>query len=304
VKKLSLFLGLLGIFSSSQLAHATGEAASDAVATPDAAAAPAALATEPAPLPDSSSEPRLPAARAPHVIWAAPGTAPIRRSWDPPTVASPARSKGIRGVRILVGLERASSIAGYSSSSSPEEGADVVTHGVEASVIGEAAQEPFTPLVLPRLGFDARVTEVVSAGLSFSYAAHSAEQSSGGTKQILPSSESLLLGPRLGWWRPLSDHIALWLRGGPTWAQRASSEPTSQPGQRLIFTQRQWAVSLEPQLLIMPIPHVAVSFGAAFDIGVTGQNQSTYRGGPARPQVSLPTTTSTYGLTAGLLALF
>jgi hypothetical protein len=171
-------------------------------------------------------------------------------------------------------------------------------------VIGEAAQEPFTPLVLPRLGFDARVTEAVSAGLSFSYAAHSAERSADATKQSLPSSESVLLGPRLGWWKPLSDHVALWLRGGPTWALRASSEPTSEPGERLIFTERQWALSLEPQLLIMPVAHVAVSFGAAFDIGVTGENHSTYRGGAVRNDVSLPTTTSTYGLTAGLLALF
>jgi hypothetical protein len=157
-------------------------------------------ATESAPLPDPSPEPQPPTAHGPHVNWAVPGTAPIRRSWNPPAVASPAPLKplGIRNVRILVGLERASSIAGYYSSSRPEHGPDVVTHGVEASVIGEAAQEPLAPLVFAAPGLR-RAGHGGGLGRTFVQLRRTQRRASAGdTKQSLPSSESVLLWTAAG----------------------------------------------------------------------------------------------------------
>jgi hypothetical protein len=206
-------------------------------------------------------------------------------------------------VRLLVGLERASSVAGYRSTSMPR-GAEVVTRGVEASIVGDPKQEAFTPLLLPRLSLDTRWPNGVSLGVAFSYAARSSERSRDERQNTLRSSESALLGPRIGWLKPLSNEVAVWLRGGPTWALRASSEPGSVLGERRIFTERQWAMSLEPQLVVMPYPHWGLSLGAAFDLGFDGEAKVTYRGGAEPGSSRVREIVSTYGVTAGLLGLF
>lgn len=238
------------------------------------------------------------------VIWAAPGEVPPPPQRGLP-VAEPTPRKrrfNVAKVRWLVGLERASSIAGYRSSTSVGQDSEVIT-GVEASLVGDVNQEAFTPLVMPRLSLDARWANGFSLGAVLSYAARSAQRSSD-VQDTLPSSESALLGPRVGWLRPLSNNVALWLRGGPTWAYRASSDPTSEPGERRTLTEWQWAISLEPQLVVMPWPHLGLSLGGAFDLGVDGENELAYRGGPFPETSRMRETVSTYGITAGLLALF
>jgi hypothetical protein len=240
------------------------------------------------------------------VIWAAPGEAPPPPHLSLP-VEEPAPRKrrfNVARVRWLVGLERASSIAGYRSSASVGGDSEVITRGIEASIVGDVNQQAFTPLVMPRLSLDARWANGFSLGAVLSYAARSAEQNSDGLDDPLPSSESALLGPRIGWLKPLSNNVAVWLRGGPTWAYRASSDPTSEPGERRTFTERQWAISLEPQLVVMPWPHLGLSLGAALDLGVDGENELAYRGGPFPETSRVRETVSTYGITAGLLALF
>jgi hypothetical protein len=159
-------------------------------------------------------------------------------------------------------------------------------------------------LLLPRLSLDRRWANGLSLGFVLSYAARSAERTTEDAPDTLRASESALLGPRIGWLKPLSSNVALWLRGGPTWALRASSEPTSESGERRNAVEQQWALSLEPQLLVMPWRHVGLSLGAAFDVGVDGVNEVRHRGG-SQPETSrIHQTVSTYGVTAGLLALF
>lgn len=249
------------------------------------------------------SPPERPGAR---VIWAAPGQAPERPRPAVSSESEPPRPHrfGVGDVRWLVGIERASSIVGYSSMADTDHGSEIVTNGVEASIIGHVNQDSFTPLVMPRLNLDARWASGFSLGLVLSYATRSAEQRVDGLKEPLPSSEAALVGPRVGWLKPLTSHVAIWLRGGPTWARRAVSGPTSEPGERRTAIDQQWALSLEPQLVVMPWRHLGLSLGAAFDVGFDGESNVTYSGGRQPDLGPLRATVSTYGVTAGLLALF
>jgi len=206
--------------------------------------------------------------------------------------------------KLLIGLERASSIANYRISVSPLEGSDTVTSGVEASIVGSTEREAPTPLLMPRLSLDTRLTDIVSLGLSFSYAAHSAERSSATERQSMPASESLLIGPRLGWFRPMTNKVVLWLRGGPTLARRASSTSTNDPSQERTITEQQWALSFEPQVLLMPLSHIGFSLGAAIDLGVTGEARLSDSGGAIQRLSRTAMVASTYGFTAGLVAMF
>ncbi len=204
-------------------------------------------------------------------------------------------------MRWLVGLERASSFAGYRSTVSQNDG-DLVTSGVEASIVGSSNQEAFSPLVLPRLALDRRWANGFSFGAVLSYAARSGERSGDGKSVTLPSTESALVGARIGWLGSLSRGVSLWLRGGPTWARRASSGPSSDAGD-LTAVDQQWAISLEPQIVVMPLRHFGLSLGAAVDLGI-GEEKVTKGSGSDRGDSRADKTISTYGITAGLLALF
>jgi hypothetical protein len=306
-------LGILALSSVSQWAHANPS---------EQQAPPAAEAMQPQPGPAAEATPPQPAAAvvvattpppprpavqsaSPHVIWVAPGDVRARHSSttvDNP--AAPARPFSVGSTRFMVGLERASSVAGYSSSTTFRDEPEVVTSGVEASIVGQVEQEAYTPLVMPRLSLDARLANGLSIGLAFGYAARSARRHVEGMDPVLPSSESVLIAPRVGWLKPLSSNVGLWLKGGPTWAMRAGSEPSSEPGSRRTVEQRQWALSLEPQLVFMPLRHVGLSVGGAFDLGFDGENKVTYRSGHEQTTSRLDETVSTYGITLGLLALF
>jgi hypothetical protein len=104
--------------------------------------------------------------------------------------------------------------------------------------------------------------------------------------------------------RPLSRGVALWLRGGFTWARHSESGATSEPGETLSIVDRHWALSLEPQLMFMPLSHVGFSVGGAFDLGLTGEHEVSYRGGSMPERIRSDATMSTYGMSVGLFALF
>jgi hypothetical protein len=247
------------------------------------------------------------------VMGAASGQALPRPGLEPPVQATPfeaplqrRRRFGLRDVSLIVGLDRASSVAGYRSSISDDHGPDPVTRGVDAAIIGGTGSEAVAPFVLPRLSLDARLSSGLSLGMTFSYAVHGAERSFGdpGTDETLPSRESVLIGPRVGWLRPLSRGVALWLRGGPTWARHSEADSTSEPGETLTLVDRYWAMSLEPQLLFMPLSHVGFSVGGAFDLGLGGEHEVSYRGGLAPEVMRNSATMTTYGMSIGLFALF
>lgn len=303
--------GILAVATLSQVAFANEEPPPQP-ALPQTPEPSLAQTTEPSlsPTPEASETPpapKLQRALGPRVIWAAPGTAPPRPELTPRVASQSeprASSFDVSSKRVLIGLERASSVASYRVSVSPPKGSDAVTSGVEASIIGRTEGEPTTPLVMPRLSVDARLTDVMSLGLSFSYAAHSAERDSSTQQRALPANESLLIGPRLGWFRPVSDKVAFWVRGGPTWARRASSAPTGEQDQQRYLTEQQWALSFEPQVLVMPLSHIGFSFGAAIDMGVSGEAKVSYGGGAIQPPTRSAMVASTYGFTAGLVAMF
>lgn len=318
-------LGIGGIFALiavSQVAQAGEAPAKDELSVPaetpagsagtieaPAAESPVEESAAPSTVESAAAEARptsRPLPRGPRVIWAAPGQAPPRPRAALPVEEAPApppRARRFRlgNVRWVVGLERASSVAGYRSSI---DGTDAVTTGVDASIVGQLSQDAFTPLVLPRLSVDRRWGNGFSLGLVFSYAARSSVQSSTGTDYDLPSSDSLLFGARGGWMVPLAGNVALWLRGGPTVGLRSGSELTAEPGELRTVTTRHWALSLEPQLVFMPLRHLGLSFGAAVDLGFDGESKVAYAGGPEPQLTRMQETVSTYGFTAGLLALF
>jgi hypothetical protein len=121
---------------------------------------------------------------------------------------------------------------------------------------------------------------------------------------------------------PLGPRAALWLRGGVTYFSGSSESTTNSPpassGQATATTNTSidtsgTAVTLDAQVVLMPIDHVGIMFGPVLDIGVAGSTKTTSTSTSSSGSSSSFTQTfvsegdvkqSNYGAAVGIVAFF
>ncbi|MEP6654619.1 MAG: hypothetical protein ABJA82_14755 [Myxococcales bacterium] len=143
----------------------------------------------------------------------------------------------------------------------------------------------FTGYSWPRVAADIFVVPHVSLGGSV------------GVFHVSTDSGSLtgfLLAPRVGYAANLSSRVAIWPRAGFTYEHGSAEVGTG--GLSVSSTANLFALTLEAPLVILLPPRVALTFGPAFDIGLTGSRSTG--------AVSVDTRVSDFGVHAGLLLYF
>jgi hypothetical protein len=127
--------------------------------------------------------------------------------------------------------------------------------------------------------------------------------SSNGTPSVLVFG----LAPRGGYILTLNDMFSLWLRGGFSYFI-SSLKNTAGPANAQItttFTTNQFALDLDPQLVITPFPHVGFTAGVTADIPLAGGvAQDTTPAGGATTTVSAFSSVLYFGITGGMLVYF
>jgi hypothetical protein len=122
-----------------------------------------------------------------------------------------------------------------------------------------------------------------------------------------PSVLVLGLAPRGGYILTLTDMFSLWLRGGFSYFV-ASSKNTIGNGAGAVTTTtttNQFALDLDPQLVITPFSHVGFTAGITTDLPLTGgHSQDTTPANGATVSVSASSSVLYFGITAGMLAYF
>jgi hypothetical protein len=79
------------------------------------------------------------------------------------------------------------------------------------------------------------------------------------------------IAPRVGYILGLSDLFSLWLRGGVSYfIASAKATPNVNPTVTQTTNINQFAIDLEPQFVLTPIPHVGFTAGIDMDIPVAG----------------------------------
>lgn len=239
-----------------------------------------------------------------------------------PTVARGSGWK-LRGPHFLISAERLTSILSWSQSSKstatftdPGTGTSFTStvegeeSGTDVSLLsaGGFLENPFS---IPRVGFDYMFGNGLTIGGSLGYMVTSGESedkdSDGTTRtQDRPTVDIFLFAPRLGVFIGATPKLGIWLRGGVT--RLALSSERDRPNgdgtmTRSTYTASFVDVTLDPQLVISPVPHVGITVGPTLDIGVSGSAETT---GNNSTSTSAETelTASSYGVTAGLVALF
>jgi hypothetical protein len=241
---------------------------------------------------------------------------------DEPSVARGARWK-LRGPHFVISAERLTSILSWSQGSKstgtftdPATGTSFTStnegeeSGTDVSLLsaGGFLDNPFS---LPRVGFDYMFSNGLTIGGSLSYVVTSGEsedKDSDGTTRTedRPTVDIFLLAPRLGMFLGATPKLGIWLRGGITrWALSSERDRDNGDGTttRTTYAATLVAVTLDPQLVISPVPHVGITVGPTLDIGVSGSAETT---GSSSTSGSVDTelTASSYGVTAGLVAMF
>jgi len=153
---------------------------------------------------------------------------------------------------------------------------------------------------IPRFAFDYMIVQNVSVGGSFGFIHRSAsDELSGGNASIshdLPSRNGFTFAPRAGYVLGLSPTFALWLRAGITYftdtVKQTEGSITTKTSANGI------SLDLEPQLVILPVPHLGLTLGPVADIGLGGKFKQEITGAAT---VEYSSNVSNYGLVFGLL---
>jgi hypothetical protein len=206
----------------------------------------------------------------------------------------------------MVGVERITSLLSWRVAQTwGVDGSKSINSGTQLAFLGSSDSPP-TPLVVPRLAFDGMFESGLTLGGSISYVVSSAKNDSrsatgGRMVQDGPTNTVFVLAARAGVVLPASKLVAVWLRGGFSHISSSfeyKNAATNQGVTTVTDTATFVNFTLDPQLLITPISHVAIGLGALLDIGLGGSYDSS------NSTTTNAATTSAYGVTSGLVVIF
>jgi hypothetical protein len=168
-----------------------------------------------------------------------------------------------------------------------------VLFGTDANITG--------PFSTPRFGFDFTVAKSVTIGGSIGVTSQTGSQESGNgattTSQDTPSVTAFSFAPRAGYILMINPMLSLWLRGGLSYFTASISSKT--PTETDTTSLNEFAVDLEPQLVITPIPHMGFTAGLLGDIPLAGNGKFETTGANASSQ-DVTRKVTNWGLALGL----
>jgi hypothetical protein len=163
---------------------------------------------------------------------------------------------------------------------------------------------------IPRIGFDYVAIPSLTLGGSVGYfhQSSSRERTSNGTtvSRDLPTGWGFLVSPRVGYIIGLSPLLAIWPRGGVTYFYAKSSSTNDSGTTTTKVSLNGFAVSLDPQLVISPVPHFGFTVGPVADIPLAGnvRTESTNTNTSTTTSTDTSTKITNLGLVVGMLGYF
>jgi hypothetical protein len=175
-----------------------------------------------------------------------------------------------------------------------------------------------TFFTVPRLGFDYTIVDKVTVGgdlIGFFTLGgstndhvvykdgHTVDTSAGA-----PSTTVLGIAPRGGYVLGLNDIFAIWLRGGFSYYHGALKSNQTDGNGNVIATTTDslnvFAIDLDPQFVIAPVPHFAFTVGPAIDIPLGGSASTEVDAGGQSRTTSFDYSQFNFSINAGLMGWF
>lgn len=181
------------------------------------------------------------------------------------------------------------------------------------STSGACAAEGF--FTVPRVGFDYVVIPNLTVGgdlvVFFTLGGSSGQDTTApnGTQTTVkgdnPGTWLFGVAPRVGYILPLTDLFAFWPRGGLSFYTTSSKVTVNNnPQTTRTSSVNQFALDLDPQFVITPVPHFGFTVGVTVDIPITG-GHSTETDSPGN-SITQSNWSSVFflGVTGGILGYF
>jgi hypothetical protein len=169
---------------------------------------------------------------------------------------------------------------------------------------------------IPRVGFDFTVVDQLTLGGSI-VAVFGLGGSTTTTNEVpgqvteTTRDSARLSGfgftPRVGYIIPLSDVFHLWLRGGfgiYTFSVKTPSNNPNTPNDSDSLNHFLFSLGLDPQLVIVPIPHFGITAGIPLDVSLTGNQSFVEVRGATTRTTDLSYRQFAIGINLGLLGYF
>jgi hypothetical protein len=165
----------------------------------------------------------------------------------------------------------------------------------------------------PRLGFDYLVIPGLTVGGALGYVHRSASRETTNANNVsisrdLPSGNAFLLYPRVGYIFDFTPLLSVWARGGFTYYWLKSEVTTTNMAGTVSTTTKLsadgLALTLDPQLVITPIPHVGFCVGPMLDLPLSGGSKLETTAGTVSTTATGSAKVTNWGISAGLLAYF
>ncbi len=232
----------------------------------------------------------------------------------PAPVAQPWR---LVGSHFILSAERLTNVLAWSTTQKVEVPTDnfnsfpdttsveIQRSGLDVSFLGATGSN--NAFGLPRVGFDGMFSNGLTLGGSLSYVVTSSkhdtvQSGSNNTSVDDPSVSYFVFAPRVGVMFAATPSVGIWLRGGITRISASSEATNTDPNTNTTSTSTSTLtlvdVTLDPQIVISPVPHVGITLGVPIDIGLSGSVETA--GSSQNPDILA----SSYGVSAGLAAIF
>jgi hypothetical protein len=202
-----------------------------------------------------------------------------------------------RDARVIVSAERMFGLHAYRARYEPPQGDTREISGVMASVLhGQSVinseDDAVNPYAVPRIAVDGVFAHAFTLGGSIGFGATAGEE---GTGEDLPAVSGFAVHARFGYLIVPSATLAVWLRAGPEYSWGSYDDA----GGQVENVTKALALTVDPQLAIMPVPHAAILVGPLINVGVWGSYERRF---PSSSE-EVDFTISNFGVT-GAIALF
>lgn len=188
-------------------------------------------------------------------------------------VSAQAQEFGTAG-RFAISAERMFGVV-HSTQSEDDEVAGVEVTRRQSNTTISLLNNPLGGLVsaysAPRLAADYFVTDGLSIGAALGFAHSSSSTETEGEDTTVetdgPSTNTVLLAPRVGYAFMFDDAIGIWPRLGITYVNASSeTDDVESSASRL-------ALTIEAPFVFAPLPHVAFTAGPTLDLGLSGSTE-------------------------------
>jgi hypothetical protein len=203
--------------------------------------------------------------------------------------------------QFIISADRLFGVSLWSDNIDADNNVTVKTSGTAINLLFGSDGTIAGPFSTPRLGFDFTVAKSVTIGGSLGFISKSGSEDRGNgtttTSSDSPTLTAFTFAPRAGYILVINPLIALWLRGGLSYFTASTELKT--PQQTQTNSLNEFAVDLEPQFVITPIPHLGFTAGLLGDIPLSGNGKQEVTGAGAT-STSFTEKVTNWGLALGL----